>query len=98
MLAYKETAIVRRLAELNVQNFLYMQVELSRLEDRLKEKEQGNCFSRDDRRRCLREGLACIEQTPTQQMGVMKANGGCFRGIREKLKEYSASAKRANLV
>lgn len=52
MSAYKETAMVRRFAELNVQNFLYMQAELSRLEDRLKEKEQESCFSRDDWRRC----------------------------------------------
>lgn len=39
MSVYKETAIVRRFAELNVQNYLYMQAKLSRLEDRLKEKE-----------------------------------------------------------
>jgi hypothetical protein len=39
MSVYKETAIVRRFAELNVQNYSYMQAKLSRLEDRLKEKE-----------------------------------------------------------
>jgi hypothetical protein len=97
MSAYKETAIIRRFAELNVHNILYMQAELSRLEDRMKEKEQESCFSRDDRRRCYARDGHTLSNAKAADGGD-ESQWQLFLEIREKLEEYSALVKMGNLV
>ena len=92
--AYPDVGILRRFGALNAQNLLYMQAELVALEDEFRNISDNDCKSDDaNRQNHARDWYTLSASENDTNNGETGSQWKVALILREKLKEYSRSAR-----